>query len=380
MGPVPFNRPSLEGRELEYIREAVEGGHTSAAGPFAERVAEWLRWDIGVEDVLLTTSCTDALEMTALLLDLEPGDSVVVPSFTFVSTALAYARQGASVRFCDIEDTTLGLDPVHLDQLMDDTVKAVVPVHYAGVACDLDGIRAVLDRYPAVSLIEDNAHGLFGSYRERPLGSIGRFGALSFHETKNFICGEGGALLVNEAHDVERAHVLYNKGTNRRAFSLGQVDKYSWQDVGSSFGMADVLAAFLYGQLEQRDAILKKRRLVFDRYMSLLEPFTDEFSFRLPVVPADREQAYHMFYVVLRDRPTRDHVLGTMREQGIQATFHYVPLHSAPAGRRFTDRPSECPVSEDISGRLLRLPFYNGLDDKGAERVVDSFFAAIQGL
>ena len=297
---IPFNRPSIEGREIELMRAAVEeGGHTSAAGPFTDQVAEILRQETGAQEVLLTTSCTAALEMSAMLLDIEPGDTVVVPSFGFVTTALAFVRQGARVLFCDIEDRTLGLDPDHLDALMDDSVRAVVPIHYAGVACDVAGIRSVLERWPRAELVEDNAHGLFGRYRGEPLGSFGRFATLSFHETKNFICGEGGALVVNRADDVDRAHVVYHKGTNRQAFLHGQVDKYSWQDTGSSFGLSDVLAAFLRGQLERRESILAKRRTVFERYQRLLEPHASQLGLRLPIVPEDCEQAYHMFYVLL---------------------------------------------------------------------------------
>lgn len=374
---IRFNRPTIEGNELAYIQAAVERGHTSASGPFAKQAAELLRAALGARDVLLTTSCTDALEMTAMLLDLREGDTVVVPSFTFVSGALAYARQGARLLFCDIEPTTLGLDPECLAGLLDASVRAVVPVHYAGVGCDLEGIQRVLADRPRVDLIEDNAHGLFGTYRDRPLGGFGRFATLSFHETKNFLCGEGGALILNQQRDVDRAHVLYDKGTNRRAFFLGSVDKYSWQDTGSSFGLGEVLAAYLYAQLEQRDLILKKRRLVFDRYEQWLAPTAADLGYRLPVVPPDREQAYHMFYVLLSDRPTRDHVLAEMRRQGVQPTFHYVPLHSSPGGRRFAARPTSCPVSDDVSGRLLRLPFHNGLSDAEAERVVATFLAAL---
>ena len=254
-----------------------------------------------------------------------------MPSFTFTSTATAFAREGAKILFCDIERETLGLDPAHLETLLDDSVRAVVPVHYAGVGCDMAGIDAAIAGRD-IAVIEDNAHGLFGSYRDRPLGSLGQFATLSFHETKNFICGEGGALIVNDEEYVARAHVLYDKGTNRREFMLGQVDKYSWQDIGSSFGLSEVLAAYLYGQLEQREVILAKRRAVSETYRHMLEPIAEEFSLRLPVVPADREQAYHMFYVLLPDRATRDAVIESMRKQGVLPTFHYVPLHSAPAG------------------------------------------------
>src|SRR5919106_1872243 len=267
---IRFNQPSLEGRELEYIRESVEKGHTSSSGPFGSRVRDLLKEETGSSDVLMTTSCTAALELAAMMLDLEPGDTVVVPSFTFVSTALAFARGGTRIIFCDIEPETLSIDPQHLASVMDDSVRAVVPVHYAGVAGDIDGLTDVLEQWKGVDIIEDNAHGLFGRWRGRPLGSLGRFAALSFHETKNFVCGEGGALLVNDQRDVDRAHVLYDKGTNRRAFLLGQVDKYSWIDTGSSFGLSDVLAAYLLAQLEERKAIQERRRAVHERYTALL--------------------------------------------------------------------------------------------------------------
>lgn len=373
---IPFNRPSLEGRELEYMAEAISNGRTSSSGPFSVRAAEVLQSESGAEDALLTTSCTAALELSAMLLDLEPGDTVIVPSFTFVTTALAFAREGARILFCDIEPRTLGLDPEHLATLLDDSVRAVVPIHYAGVACDLDGIRAVLADWPHVSLIEDNAHGLFGRWRGHPLGAFGRFATLSFHETKNIVCGEGGALLIHESRDVDRARVLFEKGTNRRAFFLGQVDKYSWKDIGSSFGLSEILAGHLYGQLEQRETIQAKRRVVFERYRDLLAPHADELGFRLPLIPDGAQQTYHMFYVLLPDRQSRDAVLKHMQADGINPTFHYVPLHSSEGGRKFAARPTECPVTDEMSGRLLRLPFYNNLTESESERVTASFLTA----
>ena len=373
---IRFNQPSLEGRELEYIRRSVEEGHTSSSGPFGSRVKEVLLEETGASEVLMTTSCTAALELAAMMLDLGPGDTVVVPSFTFVSTALAFARGGTRIIFCDIEPETLSIDPQHLASVMDDSVRAVVPVHYAGVAGDIDGLTDVLEQWKGVDIIEDNAHGLFGRWRGRPLGSLGRFAALSFHETKNFVCGEGGALLVNEERDVDRVHVLYDKGTNRRAFFLGQVDKYSWMDTGSSFGLADSLAAYLWAQLEQREVILNKRRAVWDRYFELLKPHAVEYGFSMPVVPEDCVQGFHMFYVLLPDNDTRNRVLGHMRGAGVQPTFHYVPLHSSEGGRKFSAKPTDCPVSDDISGRLLRLPFYNNLSAPETERVVATFLEA----
>jgi dTDP-4-amino-4,6-dideoxygalactose transaminase len=374
---IPFNRASIEGNELEYLRQSLESGHTSSSGTFTKRSIDMLRAWSGAQDVLLTTSCTSALELSALMLDLKPGDTVIVPSFTFTTTALAFARQGAQLLFCDIEPETLGLDPRHLETLLDDSVRAVVPVHYAGVACDIEGIRKVLVDRPDVAVIEDNAHGLFGRWNDQPLGSLGRFSTLSFHETKNITCGEGGALVLNDAADVDRARVLYDKGTNRRAFFLGQVDKYSWKDTGSSFGLSDLLAAYLCAQLEVSDQIQAKRRDLFDRYSAALAPRAAELDIRLPVVPDNCEIAYHMFYLLVKDRPTRDAVLERMRAEGVNPTFHYVPLHSSDAGRRFSAEPTECPVSDDISGRLIRLPFYNNVTAPESDRVVQTFVDAL---
>jgi len=376
---IPFNRAAIEGAELNYIQATLQSGHTSSSGEFARRAGTILQQVTGAEEVLLTTSCTAALELSGMLLDLQPGDAVVVPSFTFTTTALAFARQGARILFCDIEPRTLGLDPAHLASLLDDSVRAVVPVHYAGIACDMDAVSEVLADRPDIAVIEDNAHGLFGRWRNQPLGSLGRFATLSFHETKNIVCGEGGALLLNEARDVDRARVLYDKGTNRRAFHLGQVDKYSWQDTGSSFGLSDTLAAYLCAQLEQREQIQAKRRALFEFYADALAPQAERLELRLPVVPAGAESAHHMFYLLVRDKQTRDRVLQGMRAAGVQPTFHYVPLHSSEAGRRFAARPTKCPVTDDVSGRLLRLPFFNNLKADDAQRVVDTLVRVLEG-
>lgn len=374
---VLFNRPSLEGRELDYVRESMLDGHTSSSGPFTQRAASVLQEETGAADVVLTTSCTSALEMSAMLLDLGPEDTVIVPSYTFTTSALAFARQGARLLFCDIEPETLGPDPRHVAELLDDSVRAVVLVHYAGVAGDIDGIREVLADRPDVAVVEDAAHGLFGRWRDQPLGSLGRFGTLSFHETKNFVCGEGGALVLNNAVDVDRAWVLRDKGTDRQAFFLGQVDKYSWRDTGSSFGLADTLAAYLFGQLEQREVIQAKRKAVYDRYRELLAPHADRLGFTMPVVPAHCEPAYHLFHVLMPDHDTRTRVMTELKEQGIHTTFHYVPLHDSDAGLRFSRYPTDCPVSTDVSRRLLRLPFHNNaLED--VDRVVEAFLAALE--
>jgi dTDP-4-amino-4,6-dideoxygalactose transaminase len=357
----------------------MRSGHTSAGGDYSVRAAAIIREWQDASDVLLTTSCTSALELAGMLLDLQPGDTVVVPSFTFSTTALAFARSGARLLFCDIEPTTLGLDPVHLAELLDDSVRAVVPVHYAGVACDVAGIRRVLADRPDVVVIEDNAHGLFGTWADERLGSLGSMSTLSFHETKNFSCGEGGALVVNDPAYVDRARVLYDKGTNRRAFMLGQVDKYSWKDIGSSFGLSDLLASVLLAQLESRERIQRERRRVYDRYQGLLEPHAAALGLTLPHVPAHCDPAYHMFYVLVPDRDTRASVLGELGRRGVQATFHYVPLHSSEGGRRFAARPTDCPVTDNISGRLIRLPFYAALGDDEVDRVVSCLVDAVSG-
>jgi dTDP-4-amino-4,6-dideoxygalactose transaminase len=374
---IPFNRPSIEGAELEHVRDAVLGGHISSGGPFTDRVRRLLQSALGAADVVLTSSCTDALEMSAMLLDLGPDDVVIAPSFAFVSTALAFARTGARIRFVDIEPLTLGIDPGAVAAALDDRVRAVVTVHYAGVGCDLAGLADVMRDSQAV-LVEDNAHGLFGTYRGRPLGSFGRFGALSFHETKNFICGEGGALGINDPTDIARAHALLDKGTNRRSFLEGTVDHYTWVDSGSSFGMSDLLAAFLLAQLEAKEAILAKRRRIFERYMAMLSPFEEEFGFRCMRVPEDREPAYHMFYVLLPSRGVRDLVLASLKDAGVNAVFHYVPLHSAPAAVRFSDGCADCPITDEVSARLLRLPFYNALTATEIAYVVERFLEAVE--
>ncbi len=374
---IPFNRPTLSGAELEMVEQAVRNGHSSAKGPYSDHVARLLEDLTGARKALLTTSCTAALEMTAMLLDVRPGDRVIVPSFTFVSTALAFARQGADLVFADIEEETLGIDPAHVDELLDDRTRAVVPVHYAGVPCDLDGLGEVLRDRPDVAMVEDNAHGLFATHDGQPLGSFGRFATLSFHETKNFSCGEGGALLLNDDDDVARAHVLYDKGTNRQAFMLGQVDKYSWVDTGSSFGLSDLLAAFLYAQLDARDEILARRRAVFERYEAVLGPEAPRFGYRTPHVPASATCAYHMYYVIMEDRAQRDHMLTALDRSGFRGTFHYVPLHDSVGAKSHRAVETHCPRTTDISGRLLRLPFYTDLDLLDVDRISECFLDAI---
>ena len=373
---IAFNEVVAGGRELDYIAEAIRRGHLSSGGPFTERSGEILRGWLDAPDVLLTTSCTDALEMAALLLDIEPGDSVIVPSMTFVSSALAFVRAGATVRFADIEPTTLGIAPEEVERLADETTKAVVAVHYAGIAVDLDHLLPIVEQRQ-MTLVEDNAHGLLGCHRDRPLGSFGRFSTLSFHDTKNFVCGEGGALVVNSPDDVARARIIHEKGTDRHAFRAGEIDKYSWRDTGSSFALSEGLAAILTAQLEDADSITGRRRAIFERYDTALQPIAAELGITTPNIPTTAGPGYHLYFVLLPDAPSRSRIIRSMADDGIHATFHYVPLHDSVAGLRFTDQPAQCPVTEDISARLLRLPFHNALTDEDVDRVVDSLRRAL---
>ncbi len=375
--PIPFNRPCLAGPEYENIAEAIRSGHSSSGGPFTQRATEILRRWHDAPDVLLTTSCTDALEMSAMLLGIGEGDVVIVPSYTFTSTALAFARHGARLRFCDIDPLTLGLDPERVRDAIDEDVKAIVTVHYAGVGSSIHELTSLASEF-GIPLIEDNAHGLTATQEGKTLGTFGRMSTVSFHETKNFTCGEGGALVLNDHDDVERAHVLLDKGTNRKQFFDGLVDKYTWQGLGSSFGMSDILAAFLVAQLDGAELIQAKRRHVAMRYRELLEPVVDELGLRLPYEPDDAAPADHMFYVMLNQPSARAELIAEMKREGVHPTFHYVPLHSSPAGRRHGSAPDGCPVTDDVSSRLLRLPFFNDLTDAEIDRVVDVFVRAVR--
>jgi dTDP-4-amino-4,6-dideoxygalactose transaminase len=367
---IPFNRPSLAGRELEYIAEAVRSGHISGDGGFTCKCQGLLEQALGVPKALLTTSCTDALEMAALLLDIQPGDEVIVPSFAFVSTVNAFVLRGARPVFCDVRPDTLNLDETQLERLLTPRTRAVVVLHYAGVACEMDLILEIAARR-RVAVIEDNAHGLFARYRGRLLGTLGCLATQSFHETKNFQCGEGGALVINDPGFVERAEVLREKGTNRSRFFRGQVDKYTWVDVGSSFLPSDLLAAFLYAQLEARDRIQARRRQIWDRYGEGLGRWAALHGVALPVVPPHCEQVWHMFYLLLPSLERRQALIAYLKAQGILAVFHYLPLHLSEMGQKLGGRPGDCPVTEDVSDRLVRLPFYNDLTDQDQAEVID---------
>jgi dTDP-4-amino-4,6-dideoxygalactose transaminase len=371
---IPFNRASAAGREMDYVAQVVRSGHLAGDGPFTQRCSAFFESELGAGKALLTTSCTHALEMAALLLDLRPGDEVILPSFTFVSTANAFVLRGARPVFADIRPDTLNLDESGLEALVTPRTRAIVPVHYGGVACEMDAILALARRHGLV-VIEDNAHGVFGRYRGRALGTLGEMAAQSFHETKNLTCGEGGALLINDPRYEERAEIVREKGTNRSRFFRGQIDKYTWVDVGSSYLPSEMLAAFLWGQIEAREAIQARRRSVWERYRDGLAAWARDHGVALPVVPAHCDVPFHLFHMVLRSPGSRDALIAHLKARAIASTFHYLPLHLSEMGLRFGGRRGDCPVTERVSERLIRLPFFVGLTPEDQALVIDAVLA-----
>ena len=368
---IPFNRPSLSGDELKYLAEAVRMGHISGDGLYTSRCHHFLERELGVRKALLTTSCTHALEMAALLLDLEQGDEIVVPSFSFVSTANAFVLRGARPVFADVRPDTLNLDEKKLPHLITRNTRAIVPLHYASVGCEMDTILEIARKHN-LAVIEDNAHGLFGKYRGKFLGTFGCFATQSFHETKNITCGEGGALLINDDRFIERAEIIREKGTNRTRFFRGEVDKYSWVDLGSSYLPSDILAAFLFAQFQAYVQIQASRQRIWERYYCELADWADGNDVRLPVVPEDCDQAYHLFYLLLPSLQERQHFIAHLKERKILSVFHYVPLHTSKMGRHYGGAPGDCPIAEMVSERLVRLPFYNQLTEIEQSRVIDT--------
>ncbi len=371
---VDFNRPTIVGKELEYIAEAIQNGHISGDGPFTKKCHALFEQELGVKKALLTTNCTHALEMMAILLDIQAGDEVIIPDFTFVSTVNAFVLRGAKPVFVDIRPDTLNLDETQLEAAITPRTKAIVPVHYAGVGCEMDSILEIANRH-GVAVVEDNAHGLFGKYKGKFLGTLGAMASQSFHETKNFTSGEGGALLINHPAYVERAEIIREKGTNRSRFFRGQVDKYTWVDIGSSYLPSDILAAYLFAQLEQREKIQAHRKGLWHTYELALKDWAAQNGVTLPTIPAHTEQAYHMFYLLLPDLETRQRFIMTLREQGIYTVFHYLPLHLSDMGREFGGKPGDCPVTESISDRLVRLPFHNALSGTEQEQALEAILA-----
>lgn len=368
---IPFNRATVVGKEQAYMAEAIASGHLAGDGPFTRRCHELLQRETGAARVLLTTSCTHALEMSALLLDIGPGDEVIVPSFTFVSSINAFVLRGAQPVFADVRPDTLNLDETKLEALITPKTRAIVLVHYAGVACEMDTIMEIANRH-GVPVVEDNAHGLYGTYKGRPLGSFGCLATQSFHETKNVTCGEGGALIINDPALAERAEIIREKGTNRSRFFRGQIDKYTWVDVGSSYLPSEILAAYLSGQLEVADQIQATRRAIWDRYDEGLREWAAEMGVTTPTVPPECGQAYHMYYILLPSLRVRQKLIAALKERGILSVFHYLPLHLSDMGQHYGGKAGDCPVTEDISDRLLRLPFYSELTPELQQEVMDA--------
>ena len=366
---IDFHKPTRTSKDSEYMLQALNANRVSGGGPFTQRAEKLLKEIIGAKRVLLATSCTHALEMAALLYDIKPGDEVILPSFTFTSTANAFVLRGAKIVFADSRPDTLNMDERQLEKLITKRTRAIVPVHYAGIACAMDEINAIA-KSANVEVLEDNAHGLFGFYKGKPLGSLGGMATQSFHESKNITCGEGGALAFNDERFLARAEILREKGTNRSAFFRGEVDKYTWVDMGSSYVISDLLAAYLTAQLEEAHVAQTHRKGVFERYMSGLKSLESK-GVKLPTVPADSVPAYHLFYMLMPTAEHRDALIKYLRERKIYAVFHYVPLHSAPEGLKVGGKPGDCPVVEDIANRLIRLPFHSTLAEADQTRVID---------
>lgn len=376
MEHIPFNRPYMTGKELDNIAQAHLRGALAGDGPMTKQCHEWLERNTGARKALLTHSCTAALEMAALLADVREGDEVIMPSFTFVSTANAFVLRGAKAVFVDIRPDTLNIDERLIEAAITERTRAIAPVHYAGVACEMDTILAIARRH-GLMVIEDAAQGVMACYKGRALGAIGDLGAYSFHETKNVISGEGGALLVNREDLVQRAEIVREKGTDRSRFFRGQVDKYTWQDVGSSFLPGEIIAAFLAAQLQEARRITDARLATWDHYHALLEPLERAGRLRRPVVPQGCEHNAHMYYVLLAPAVDRAAVLKRLKDAQINAVFHYVPLHTAPAGQQFGRAAGDLPLTIDLSQRLVRLPLWVGLTPEQQQRVVEVLGEAI---
>jgi len=378
--PIPFNRPFIAGKELYYIAQAVTYGNIAGDGHFTQACARLMESKFNIPRVLMTPSCTASLEMAAMLCELGPGDEVIMPSYTFVSTANAVVLQGARPVFVDIRPDTLNIDENLIETAITPRTKAIFPVHYAGVACEMDAIMEIARRHSLV-VVEDAAQGVGATYKGRALGSIGDLGTYSFHETKNFTCGEGGALCINNPRFIDRAEIIRDKGTNRKQFLRGQVDKYTWVDAGSSYVPSEISCAFLFGQLEQMDAISCRRRQIYETYMELLTECERAGELRFPIVPAECGTNCHLFYVLFPDQPTRDAAIDHLRRHGISAVFHYVPLHTSPMGRKLGCQGGDLPQTEQLAARLLRLPLYYEITLHDQSRIAEQLTAFVrQGL
>ena len=373
---IPFNKPYLTGKELSYIAQAHQLGHLAGDGAFTKKCHAWLEQAIGCEKALLTHSCTGALEMAAMLANTGPGDEVIMPSYTFVSTANAFVMRGACPVFVDIRADTLNLDETKVEAAITNKTRAIVPVHYAGVACEMDTIMEIATRHNLI-VIEDAAQGIESSYKGRALGSIGHLATLSFHETKNIISGEGGALLINSPELCERAEIIREKGTNRSLFFRGQVDKYTWVDFGSSYLTSELVAAFLWAQMEESKAITSRRLNIWNEYHAAFEGLERRGKIRRPLVPAECKHNAHMYYLLLPDLESRTAFISKLAEDDIGAVFHYVPLHSSPMGKKVGRADTALPLTDELSDRLVRLPLWLGVEDElpGIIRKVEAVVA-----
>lgn len=371
---IPFNKPFMVGKELYYIAQAVLSGQASGDGQYSKKCQQLLEERFGAAQALLTTSCTTALEMAAILCKLNEGDEVILPSFTFSSTANAFLLRGGRPVFVDIRPDTLNMDEMLVEAAVTERTKVIAPMHYAGIGCEMDMIVKVAEKYELL-VVEDAAQGVNARYKGAYLGTIGEFGAYSFHETKNFSCGEGGALLTNAPRFAERAEIIREKGTNRSRFFRGQVDKYTWVDIGSSYLPSDILAAFLFAQLENMDLITTRRKAIYENYLNGLRPLAERGALILPTIPDTCVSNYHMFYVLLQDQSSRTALIDHLKGQGILAVFHYVPLHTSPMGEQLGYKAGSLPVTEDLSERVLRLPFYYDLSEEDVATVVREIYA-----
>ena len=377
MYSIPFNKPYLAGKELFYIAQSVLSGKISGDGIFSKRCSKLMEEKFKAKKILLTTSCTSALEMAAILCRVGPGDEVILPSYTFVSTANAFFLRGAKLKFVDIQPDTLNMDAEAVRSAITEKTKVIVPVHYAGVGCDMDALM-LLAKENGIYVIEDAAQGVNSRYKGTYLGTIGNLGTYSFHETKNFMCGEGGALVINDDSFIERAEIIREKGTNRSKFFRGEVDKYTWVDIGSSFLPSDILSAFLFAQLELMDQINVRRREIFQVYHETLSPLAKQGHLQLPSFPASDETNCHMFYILLGSEDIRNHLMDYLKTRGILAVFHYMPLHLSPIGQAMGFKPGSLPITESISGRLLRLPLYYEItqaNQMDVVKTIGSFFS-----
>ena len=368
---VPFNKPYFTGKEMEYIRRVFSEGSISGGGPFAQKCQELLGHQLGALKVILTTSCTHALEISSLLLDVQPQDEIIMPSFTYVSTVNSYVLRGARPVFIDIRPDTLNMDESLLEGSITPRTKAILPVHYAGTGCEMDAISGIASRY-GIPVVEDNAHGVFGKYKGKYLGTLGCLGALSFHGTKHLTCGEGGALIINDSRYIDRSEVICEKGTDRARFIRGETDSYTWVDIGSSYMPSDILAAFLYAQLEESECIIAERRRSWYYYLEHIKDWASNNGIHLHSAPSYCEHTFHMFYLLMGSRFQRDRLMSHLEGRGIGSAFHFQPLHLSKMARLRGWDDVECPVTEDASARLLRLPLYNGLTETEQNKVIDA--------